>query len=243
MAYKDNLCNEKEKLKIINLNNKLIKLKSDYFLQNFFSNIPTKIKLEIIKYNKGIQKRLNININNYKEYSEIYSSIEVEIIPKENIYNKFINIDKENEKYFHIYFNNNKKKEINKTKLTKKPKVKKINIIIDYHIKSFYYLFFECYSIESIYFKKFYRNNINNMSYVFYNCRHLKEINLSNFNTKNVTDMRGMFGGCKSLKELNLSNFDTHNVTDMRNMFGDCSDELILKIRNQYKNFLEEAFE
>ena len=42
--YKDNLCNEKEKLKIINLNNKLIKLKSDYFLQNFFSNIPTKKK-------------------------------------------------------------------------------------------------------------------------------------------------------------------------------------------------------
>ena len=52
-----------------------------------------------------------------------------------------------------------------------------------------------------------------------------------------------MFCGCMSLKELDLSSFDTHNVTDMRNMFGDCSDELILKIRNQYKNFLEEAFE
>ena len=37
--------------------------------------------LETIKYNKSIQKRIGININHYKAYSEKYSSIELDIIP------------------------------------------------------------------------------------------------------------------------------------------------------------------
>ena len=43
-----------------------------------------------------------------------------------------------------------------------------IKIIIDYQIKSFELLFYECKCIESINFKKFYRNNINNMENMFY---------------------------------------------------------------------------
>ena len=35
--------------------------------------------LEIMKYNKRLQKRLNLNINNYKEYSQIYTPIEIEL--------------------------------------------------------------------------------------------------------------------------------------------------------------------
>ena len=76
MDSKDILDNEKEELNKINSKNKLKKLKSDYFLQKVFNIITKKISLEIIKYNKYIQKRLNININKYKEYSELYSSIE-----------------------------------------------------------------------------------------------------------------------------------------------------------------------
>ena len=91
--------------------------------------------LEIIKYNKNIQKRINIDINNYKEYSEKYSSIEIEIIPMKNKYGQFINIKGEDKEYYHIYFNDNKKKEIKRTSLNKKDKVSKINIIIDMIIK------------------------------------------------------------------------------------------------------------
>jgi len=127
-----------------------------------------KISLEIIKYNKDIQKRLKININHYKEYSEIYSSIEIELTTKENEYGKFINIKEGDEKYYHIYFNDNKKDEIKNTYLNKDDKVSKINIITDYQIKSFYYLFLDCECIESINFKKFSRININNMSIMFY---------------------------------------------------------------------------
>ena len=44
----------------------------------------------------------------YKGYSEIYSSIEIEIKPAKNKYVDFMNIKKNNEIYYHIYFNNNK---------------------------------------------------------------------------------------------------------------------------------------
>ena len=62
----------------------------------------------------------------------------------ENKYGRFITIKKEDEKYYHIYFNENKEEEIKSTKLKKNEKVSKINIIIDYQIKSFYQLFYDC---------------------------------------------------------------------------------------------------
>ena len=55
----------------------LKKLKNDFFLQKLFHNLLKKKSLNIIKYNKNIKKRINISIKDYKEYSEIYSSIEI----------------------------------------------------------------------------------------------------------------------------------------------------------------------
>ena len=78
---------------------------------------------------------------------------------------------------------------------------------------------------------------------MFYGCSSLKELNLLNFNTNNITDMSWMLYGCSSLIELNLSIFNTNNVIDMGYMFSKCSDELKLKIRSQYKNFQEMAFD
>ena len=71
------------------------KIKSDYFLQKLYDNITKKKKLEIVKYNKRIQNRLNLGVKDYKEYSETFTPIEIEIIPKKGKYGKFINI-KEN---------------------------------------------------------------------------------------------------------------------------------------------------
>ena len=58
-----------------------------------------KILLELIKYNKNIKNRININIKNYKDFSEIYSSIEIKIKPVKNEYGVFINIDEGDEQY------------------------------------------------------------------------------------------------------------------------------------------------
>ena len=179
MDPKDIINTGKEKVKLnqIKSKNKFINLKSDYFIQKLFEYMQKRISLKIIKCNMNLQKRLNININNYKCFSENFSSIELEIIPIQNEYGDFIIIDEEEEKYFHIYFNDNKE-EIKKTELNKEDKVSKINIRIDYQIKSFRYLFFNRNCMESINFKKFYRNNVTNMRYMFSECSSLQKLNL-----------------------------------------------------------------
>ena len=70
MKLKNELCKEK-----IESKNIFKKLKNDYFLQLLFNILMKKKSLEIIKYNKSIKNRINKNIKDYKEYSEIYSSI------------------------------------------------------------------------------------------------------------------------------------------------------------------------
>ena len=52
-----------------------------------------KKELEIVKYNKKIQNRLNLSVKDYKEYSETFTPIEIEIIPVKGKYGEFINID------------------------------------------------------------------------------------------------------------------------------------------------------
>ena len=223
----------------------LEKIKSHYILKIIFSYMNQKKSLELVNFNKKYQQRLNITIKNYKEYSELYSPIEIEINPAKNKYGKFININKNDELYFHIYLNT--KEENNKTILDKdKDKnITKINIIIDHQIKSLKQLFYECECIEKINFKKFMRNNINNMSDMFRNCSSLKELNLSKFVTNNVIYMNGMFRGCALLKELNLSNFNTNNVIDMFGMFYGCSSLKELNLSNFNTNkvkFMSDIF-
>ena len=128
--------------------NKYDNLKNNYFLMELFGILPKKKSLEIIKYNKNIKERINININDYKECSGIYSSIELEIIPTKIHYGNFIKIKKDEEANYHIFFNNNKK-EIKRNIFEKADKVK---VIIDYKVKSFNGLFFYIDCIESVNF-------------------------------------------------------------------------------------------
>ena len=47
-------------------------IKSSYFFQIVFSFLYEKQKLKIIKYNKNLQKNININIINYKYFKGNY---------------------------------------------------------------------------------------------------------------------------------------------------------------------------
>ena len=99
----DNLIS-KEKIKNqIKSFSKIENIKSKYILEKVFNNLEKKKTLNIVKYNQNIKKGINLNINDYKEYSEKYSSIEIEIklIINKKIY-KFINIAIEDENYYHI---------------------------------------------------------------------------------------------------------------------------------------------
>ena len=101
---------------------------SKYILKLIFEQLQKNKLLRIIRYNKKLQKILNIDINNYKRE---YCKIEIEIIPIENTYGKFINIPYKDEEYYHIYFVNSNK-DVKGNYLEKNEKVKKIKIIIDY---------------------------------------------------------------------------------------------------------------
>ena len=109
-------------------------LKSNYFLLQIFDIMKKNRALKIIKYNKILQKRLNLNIINYKECSQLYSSIEIELKLNDIEHDdKFINISDDLKEYYHIYFDNSNE-EIKRNYLKEKEKINIIKIVIDYQL-------------------------------------------------------------------------------------------------------------
>ena len=215
-------------------NNNILKdIKSTYIMKMIFSNLEITKYLNIIRYNKKYQKRLEKTINDYIKAGKI----EIELIPIEKGYGEFIQC--ENYDFYHIYFNDNKE-EIKRNYLKENEKVSKIKIIIDYQIKTLNKLFRECECIKKINFISFNRTDITDMSFMFWGCSSLEELNLSNFRTNKVTNMRAMFSGCSSLKEINLSNFNTNYVTDMSFLFSHCSALKELNLSNFKTNNVTE---
>ena len=218
---------------------KLQNIKSKYILKKIFDNLKEKKFLIIIQHNKKLQEKLDMNINNFKNYSQI----EIEIKPVKDIYGKFINnLNEEDEKYYHIYFNNDER-EIKRSYLKSNESIEKIKIIIDYTIESFSCLFKDCECIESIEFKNFKRDNIIYMNFMFEGCINLRTINLSKFNTENVTYMNHMFDECISLNELNISKFKIRNCINMQKMFLKCEEEFKWEMYKKFGMILkDEAF-
>ena len=100
-----------QEIKQHNLISKLDNIKSRYILKIIARNTNQKQFLKILKINRKTQKRLDLDINSYIKYSELYSSIEIELIPSKNKSGKFMKkLNKEEELYYHIYFNDSKKK-------------------------------------------------------------------------------------------------------------------------------------
>ena len=141
----------------ISTNEKLINgfgnLKSDFIFKKICNIMKKNKLLKIMKRNKILQKRLNLGINDYKDFSQLYTPIEIELKPADNKYGEFIKINDKQKDYYHIYFNNSKE-EIKRNYLNQNEKVQIIKIIIDYQVKSFRNLFYECKNISSIFFKK-----------------------------------------------------------------------------------------
>ena len=137
-----------EILKQVKSKANLENIKSDYMLKNLFNIMKKNISFKIVKYNKKLQKRLNLNFNSYKDYSQLYSPIEIEIKIWENQYDKYNIFEQSNKKnmfinkldevkeFYHIYFDNSYE-EIKKSYLNDNEKVNTIKIIIDHQVKSF----------------------------------------------------------------------------------------------------------
>ena len=65
-------------------------IKSYYILKRIFNLLEKHKLLSVMKKNKKLQKRLNLNINDYKKYSQYYSLIEL-TLTFDN-YKKMINL-------------------------------------------------------------------------------------------------------------------------------------------------------
>ena len=99
----------------IEIKNILENIKSKYILKQIFINLPKRNQLKILKYNKKLQEKLELNLNDYEDYT----SIEIEIIPVKDKFGYFMKFLNEYEKpFYHIYFNDNIE-EIKRYKLTK----------------------------------------------------------------------------------------------------------------------------
>ena len=219
-----NIINKKD----IHKENSLIKIRSKYILKQIFDNLKQIKLLQMIRYNKNIKNKLNINKNHY--FIE-YSKVIVELFPMEHQFGNFININDKYKSHYHIYFNDNNE-EREKYSIESNENVSKINIIIDLEVKSLSKLFKNCECLGIINFIRFNRTDFKDMSNMFNGCKTLKKINLSKFNTNNVSNMGGMFNECSSLVELDLSNFNTINAKNMNRMFRKCSSLYELNISN-----------
>ena len=201
---------------------KLSKSIGKFTLQYIFNYLRLNRLLDLIRYNKTLQKLLNKNISDYeKEYKKIEIEIELNKVKNKKI--KFINIPKKEESFYHIFFDTDYKEVFNKSNyIIANNNINKVKIIIDNGIKSLKKLFADCKYIKSINIIKFNNTDIINMAWMFDRCFSLKEINLSKVVTDKVKNMSSMFCYCSSLKEINLSSFETNNVRNMSWMFCDC---------------------
>ena len=155
--------------------------------------------LKIFKYSKKYKKILGLSHNDYKDYSW---TTELEIIPQQNMNLEFINILEINEKYFHIFFNENTN-ETKQLQIKKDENIEKIRVKFDCKVNSMSGMFRDKKYIKSVNFIKFNRTDIDNMSCLFKGCSSLEEINFTHFNTDNVYNMASMFDGCMQLIKKN----------------------------------------
>ena len=68
-------------------------------------------------------------------------------------------------------------------------------------------MFYNCFSLKSIFLRPFYSDNVNNMDLISYASSSLQY----SFNIQNVEDMSEIVGDCESLKSIVLSSFNTNN--------------------------------
>ena len=114
-------------------------------------------------------------------------------------------------------------------------------------------MFYNCQSLISFDFSKFYLNSYasstgyssstyyNNidLSYMFYNCKNLETITKSSYQFKYISNMRGMFSNCISLTTIDLGNFEIKSGSkiDLSYTFYNCQNLETIKFPSSSNSF------
>jgi len=214
-------------------------IKSIFILKKPFTYISQNKYLKLVKYNKSLQKKFGLSIDDYFKHS---NQIEIEIIPDQTEnkeIKEFIYIINQNyEKFYYIYFNG-KTKEVKRHYIKANETVSKIIVVIDMKVESIEQLFNYCLNIKEIKFIKFNRTDFTNYSSMFNYCTNLINLDISKLKTDNLKYMNSMFNNCSTLKYLNLSNFKKDNITDMYCLFNQCKSLEKIDLSNFKTNKVE----
>ena len=136
-------------------NNLIKKIQSKYIMKLIMDNLKVKMRLNLMKYNKNLQKKLDIKLKDYAEYSKI---VIIEIVPSKVLQKAyFINFEPGEKDYIKIYFDGKRRKE---NYIIKKDITSKIKIIIKSEFKKFDSLFYHCKCTQKITFVCFNRVDI-----------------------------------------------------------------------------------
>ena len=134
----------------------LQKISSKYILIKIFNILKEERLLNLINYNKKLQKIMKLK---KKDYENEYFKIKLELFPIENIYGKFINYLSHTKIYFNDMVN-----EIKNKFITKDNEVHIIRIIINRNKKFLSNLFYGCKCIKKLKITKFNREDIETLA-------------------------------------------------------------------------------
>ena len=232
-----------------NINYSINDIKCSYLINDVFEFIGSeRNKLNLIKYNKELQRKLDKDIYDYQRFKFII--FYVEGINKDVT---FINKNKFNDNSIIIKDTNVsriKKILVKSTALVKyfddftKGLFSNLDGIVSVRIikrypNEYYYnrltlnfskLFRGCTNLKKVTFQDDSEFLLDNTSEMFKNCINLQHIEgLKNLNTINVFKMNGLFQNCKSLKYIKgIEKWNLKYVKNMSSMFQGCSSLICL---------------
>ena len=221
-----------------NNNTNINNIKSLYILKKILKCPCEKKLLNIIKYNKKLQKKIDYNINDFGKYSNTRITV---VFSKSKKCSGLLSLNEKHKtlplfsdrKNIKIFYNNHEKKDKKENYYDENEKLIRAHIIIDKSVTDLSSLFEDQHGIAGVFFKNV-NSQIKNISCMFYDCSRLKIVDFGPFKFDNNKNMHGLFGGCKRLEEINWPKINTKNVKDMSYMFTNC--KKIKKIRLSHFN-------
>ena len=214
-------------------------IKSIYILKIIIQNIQKIKLLNIIRYNKSIKEKLNLDINDYKnEYSKI--KIEIELFQhKMTDSDCYIFNEKSSQKLgedLPIIGDDFNSGESEKKKLITYDFIRRKS-----QFESFYHINFDddLTEIKDDYIKEndkvskikiIIDYEVDSLDTLFYDCSIIKKINFIHFTRNNIKTISHMFKYCRDLVEINFNKCIVENVIDMKEMFYGCESLLELDL-------------
>jgi surface protein len=232
------------------MNSKLNQIKSPYNLKEIFTFVKEKTKLKIIKYNKYLQNKIGVTLEDYETLNNIVVNIKFTPEYINKLKEEYNEIKKKIEKK--EYDGEQKKKELENDLYLKGQELKCRFMGAPFfnQNKEFIKVYLDDVPVENPrFFIDFLKeqtipniikvtidkkSNVKDFFCMFAKCRAINELTFKRINTKEITSMNYMFYDCINLKSLDLSEFETNELTNMFGMFKNCQKLENIKLSDNF---------